>query len=155
MGKHLKSGKTEEEEEEEENVEGGDPPSRCTAAREDLLEGAIAHPPPYWYPPVKKENRPEETDSTRRHPPPPTAVAAKDQLPPRVARPLSLCRLARLGVKQDDDLYAAGGRPTQQHFPEGAWPPSFADGAISIFAPAPGRCAEIGSASSCFCETIL
>ena len=52
--------------------------------------------------------------------------------------------------------FAERGRdPTQQHLPPGACPPSFADGAISIFAPAPGRCAEIGSASSCFCETIL
>lgn len=58
-----------------------------------------------------------------------------------------------LGPRRKDPECRSG--RAQQHLPLGFWPPSFAEGVISIDEPAPGRCDEMGSASSCFCETIL
>ena len=111
---------------------------------------AVAYPSPYPRVTEEKEKPPEDNDSPSPSPPLPRKTSSC-----LVARPLSLRRsVLRIGSQLDDDPLRKGDT-TQQHLPPGACPPSFADGAISIFAPAPGRCAEIGSASSCFCETIL
>lgn len=153
---HGKTPSSEEwEKQKKKKKRGGDPLAR-TAGPSAVHGSTMADSPPS--PPChrrRKENttRREETEPTRRHPLlPPLPRKTSSRL---VARPLSLRRsVLHIGSQLDDDPLRKGDT-TQQHLPPGACPPSFADGAISIFAPAPGRCAEIGSASSCFCETIL